>query len=388
MDGLHVAVFIAFKVGGGGEIDAGIVAELGGGLFLAVVHLVGLGPFGPRIVRGAGHGRFGHDFELRDGPAAVTDAGAHAVGAGVAAADDDDVFFVGGDVVIARIEHGLGVRREEVHGEVDALQFAAGNWQITRLGGSGGDDDGVEVLAELLGGDVGADVDVALEGDAFVFEQLHAAEDDFLLVELHVGDAIHEEATGTVGTLKDGDGVASFVELRGGAEAGGAGANDGDFFAGALFRRLGLHPAFVPAFVDDADLDVLDRDGRIIDAEHAGAFARRGADAAGELGEVVGLVQTVERFLPEAAIDEIIPLGDDVVDRAAGGHAADERAAVAEGDAAVHAAGALLFEAFFGEVKVKFLPVLDALERIAVGGQFAGEFDEAGWFSHGLKNDA
>jgi hypothetical protein len=31
---------------------------------------------------------------------------------------------------------------------------------------------------------------------------------------------------------------------------------------------------------------------------------------------------------------------------------------------------------------MKFLPVLDTLERIAVSGEFAGEFDEAGWFSH------
>jgi hypothetical protein len=35
-------------------------------------------------------------------------------------------------------------------------------------------------------------------------------------------------------------------------------------------------------------------------------------------------------------------------------------------------------------MEVKFLPVLDALKRIAVGREFSGEFDEAGWFSHGL----
>jgi hypothetical protein len=86
-----------------------------------------------------------------------------------------------------------------------------------------------------------------LEGDAFVFEQLHAAEDDFLLVELHVGDAIHEEAAGTVGTLEDGDGVAGFVELRGGAEAGGAGTDDGDFLAGALLQAARASPSLHPS---------------------------------------------------------------------------------------------------------------------------------------------
>ena len=48
--------------------------------------------------------------------------------------------------------------------------------------------------------------------------------------------------------------------------------------------------------------------GGVVDAEHARAFARRRADAAGELREVVRLVQPLERFLPQAAVDEIVPL--------------------------------------------------------------------------------
>jgi len=91
-------------------------------------------------------------------------------------------------------------------------------------------------------------------------------------------------------------------------------------------------------------LDVLDRDGRVVDAEDAGAFARGGAHAAGELGEVVRLVETVEGLFPEAAVDEVVPLRDQVVDRATGGHAADEFARVAERHAAVHAARALIAE--------------------------------------------
>ena len=66
--------------------------------------------------------------------------------------------------------------------------------------------------------------------------QLDAAQDDLLLVELHVRDAVHEQPAGAVGALEDGDAVAGLVELRGGAEPGGAGADDGDFLAGALLR--------------------------------------------------------------------------------------------------------------------------------------------------------
>ena len=55
--------------------------------------------------------------------------------------------------------------------------------------------------------------------------------------------------------------------------------------------------------------------GGVVDAEHARAFARRGADAAGELGEVVGAVQALERLAPQAAIHQVVPLRDQIVDR-------------------------------------------------------------------------
>ena len=127
---------------------------------------------------------------------------------------------------------------------------------------------------------------------------------------------------GPVGALEDRDRVAGAVELRGGGEAGRAGADHGDLLAGARRRRLGRDPALLPAAVDDGVLDALDGHRRGVDAEHARALAGRRADAAGELREVVGLVQALERLAPEAAVDEVVPLRDQVVDRAARGHAA------------------------------------------------------------------
>ena len=237
-------------------------------------------------------------------------------------------------------------------------------------------------LSSFFAGIVHADVGVGDELDAFGFHLRDARQHDLLLVELHVGDAVHEQAADAVGALEDGDRVAGLVELGRGAEAGGAGADDGDLLAGADFGRLGHDPAFLPAAVDDGALEVLDGDRRGVDAEDAGAFARGRADAAGEVGEVVGLVQPLERFLPQAAIDQVVPLGDEVVDRAAGGHAAEQRAGVAEGDAAIHAAGALLAELALLQVVVEFVPVADAFEGRAVQRQFAQVFDEASGFTH------
>ena len=116
--------------------------------------------------------------------------------------------------------------------------------------------------------------------------------------------------------------------------------------------RLGLDPAFVEGAIDDGLLDVLDGDRRLVDAEHAGRLARRGTDAAGELREIVGGVQRADGFAPAAAIDQIVPVGNDVVQRAAG---------VAEGNAAIHAARALRADFLLGKRLVDLEPVVDAL---------------------------
>ena len=68
-----------------------------------------------------------------------------------------------------------------------------------------------------------------------------------------------------------------------------------------------------------------------------------------------------------------------------GGHAGDELAGVTEGDAAIHAAGALVAERFLLHVEVKLVPVAHAFERRPVGGNFAEVFEKAGGFTHGRK---
>ena len=88
--------------------------------------------------------------------------------------------------------------------------------------------------------------------------------------------------------------------------------------------------------------------GRLVDPEHARRLARRRAQAAGELGEVVGGVQAVDRVLPVVAVDEVVPVGDQVAERAA---------VVAERDAAVHAAPGLTLQLVEREVLVDLLPV-------------------------------
>ncbi len=135
------------------------------------------------------------------------------------------------------VQEALGVGVEELHGEMNALEMAALDGQVARLGRAGAEDDGVELAEEVLGRIILADFGVGAEDDAFGGHLVDAALHQGL-VQLHVGDAVHEQAAEAVGALKDGDPVAGAVELGGGAEAGRAGADDGDLFAGAELRAV------------------------------------------------------------------------------------------------------------------------------------------------------
>ena len=118
------------------------------------------------------------------------------------------------------------------------------------------------------------------------------------------------------------------------------------------FGGSGPDPAFLKSSLHDVFFVLLDRDRRLIDAQHARGFTRRGTDAAGELRKVIGGVQLPNRFLPAPAIHQIVPVGNQIVDRAA---------RLAERHAAIHAARALLLERLLGKIEIDFEPVVDPL---------------------------
>src|SRR5262249_45591144 len=129
----------------------------------------------------------------------------------------------------------------------------------------------------------------------------------------------------------------------------------------------------IEGVVDDVLLDVLDRDRVVVDVEDARLLARRRTDAAGELGEVVRRVEALDRLLPAAPIDEVVPVRDDVPERAA---------LVTEGDAAIHAAGALRAELLLGELQLELAPVLQPIgDRLLVRG-LALVLEKSGDLSH------
>ena len=144
--------------------------------------------------------------------------------------------------------------------------------------------------------------------------------------------------------------------------------------AGLGLGRLGRDPAFLERLVGDGALDGLDGDRVVVDVERAGRLARRRAHAPRHLREVVGRVQVERRRLPLAAVDEIVPVRDLVVHRAA---------VVAIGNAAVHAARGLRLDLGLGQRdSTNSLPMLHALVHRPVAAVVAVELHEAGDLAH------
>ena len=77
-------------------------------------------------------------------------AGAHAVAAGVATADDDDVLAIGPQLalqLVARVDFVL--LGQELHGEVHAFELAARDGQVAGILSATGEQDGIEVGLQL-----------------------------------------------------------------------------------------------------------------------------------------------------------------------------------------------------------------------------------------------
>ena len=125
--------------------------------------------------------------------------------------------------------------------------------------------------------------------------------------------------------------------------------------------------------VDDLDLDLLDGDRVVADPQHACGLAGRRAQPPGEVGEVVRPVELLDRLAPAVAVDEVVPVRDQVAERAA---------AVAERDAALHAARRLLLQLDEREHADELAMVADALAGRALERLRARELLEAADLAH------
>ena len=84
-------------------------------------------------------------------------------------------------------------------------------------------------------------------------------------------------------------------------------------------------------------------------------------------------MEPVEGGAPLVAIDQIVPVGDQVAERTA---------LMAERNAAVHATGALSAKLVLGERRINLKVVVQALRDRPPDGQLPEEIEETGRFTH------
>src|SRR3974390_2596736 len=131
-----------------------------------------------------------------------------------------------------------------------------------------------------------------------------------------VGNTVAQKTACSIALLEHIDLMASADQLLSASKPRRPRTDNSDFFARLRRRWLRHNPALLPAAINNLALDCLNGDGIAVDVERAGFLAGRRAYATGEFGEIVGRMEKLERGLPIVAIDEIVPVGDEVVDRA------------------------------------------------------------------------
>ena len=116
------------------------------------------------------------------------------------------------------------------------------------------------------------------------------------LLHLEVGDAVAQQAADAAVLLEHRHRVAGARQLLRRGQAGRAASRRRPpSCRSCAAGGCGMHPALGPGAVDDGVLDALDAHRVVVDVQRAGRLAGRRADAAGELGEVVGRVQHLDR---------------------------------------------------------------------------------------------
>ena len=192
-----------------------------------------------------------------------------------------------------------------------------------------------------------ANIGAGYKVNALVLHNVHAAVND-LLFQLHVGDAVHQQAAHAVLTLVYGHFVAALVQVIGNRKAGRAGTYHGNGFAGAGRGRAGGQQAGFIAIFYNGVLVLLHGNraaGGV--AAGAGSFAQSRAYPAGKLREAVGGAQAMHSQIPLALVDQVVPLRDQVVQRTTQPLAMKHNTGLAKGHAAAQAAAALLLTLFY-----------------------------------------
>ena len=140
-------------------------------------------------------------------------------------------------------EVALVLLRQEIHREMDPVELAARDRQVARLGRAHREHDRVVLRAHFIGVYVDADAAVGDNLDALGLHLLDAPIDDPLL-QLEVGNAVHQQSADAIRSLVERHRMAGARELLRARQARRSRADHRDALAGLRAGGCGaIHPS-------------------------------------------------------------------------------------------------------------------------------------------------
>ncbi len=328
-------------------------------LFFRVLHLA----------QAAGHVRLVAPVNTAYGRGTLADGRAHAIHRGVTTADHHHM--LARRIQQAAVEIGHVVAQalavggdQEIQRRDDAGQAGARAADVARLVYAGGQQDRVMARAQLRERHVTAHLGVQVEHDAALLQQLPAAQHD-VLFQLEAGDAVHHQAAHAVMPVINMHLVAAAAQLLGRRKPARARAHHANALRELLAGGDRLDPALGERVVGDEALDGTDGDALEAALDDAVALAQPvlRADAAADLGEVVGGRAHLVGLVQPAFRGQLQPVRNVVVQRAVDG---------TERHAALAAPAGLRLRQRDGEVAVDLVKIGHACRRIALVGLVLG----------------
>ena len=316
----------------------------------------------------------------------MPDTGAHTVVAGVASAHNHHTLSPGRWIVAilqSRIEQAPGGLFQKVYGEPDTCCLPARDGQIPGVGSATAQYNRIILPHELLRIQIPANVHPSLKYNPLCSHQIQPALHNGFF-QLHVGDPIHEQAARPILPFKYGDRMPPSAELICTGQPRRAGSHHCHTLSRTILWYMWSDQSALPGILNDTKFVLLD--GHRISGESTGTgcLTQRGAHPSRELRKIVGFQQPFQRMPKITGINQVIPLRHQIVQRAAGHHAAQHRAGLTEGHAALHTARALASALFPAQVGMKFAIVLDAFQRCLGGVSLTLVFQKSSRFSHTL----
>lgn len=146
-------------------------------------------------------------------------------------------------VLQVRVEERSSVELQEFHSEVNTVEVTVCHLEVSRPSSSSSHDHRIVLGLDLV--DIVSDTNMSVvdEFDSLVGHKVETTLND-TLVELGVGDTVHEETSASVVTIVDGDLVTGLVELIGSRETSRTRSDDGDLLAGSVSGRSRCHPTY------------------------------------------------------------------------------------------------------------------------------------------------